>query len=169
MDEDKRLVSAVDFYFIQDDGERFKVSGQKRDSPHQAECTHDVSAASHWCNTHRWCLLPPPLKVKEVMFSPLSVCLSVFVCRISQKFCTDPNKILWTGSVFDKDKLIRFWWRSGCGSDYQNFWSDSSPLRDGAKNDIWHDISKMYLAQYVLLDQALHGGGMRSTECPSRF
>uniref|UniRef100_UPI00358EBC15 DNA polymerase epsilon catalytic subunit A isoform X2 n=1 Tax=Myxine glutinosa TaxID=7769 RepID=UPI00358EBC15 len=26
MDEDKRLVSAVDFYFIQDDGERFKVA-----------------------------------------------------------------------------------------------------------------------------------------------
>ena len=26
MDEDKRLVSAVDYYFIQDDGSRFKVS-----------------------------------------------------------------------------------------------------------------------------------------------
>ena len=25
MDEDKRLVSAVDYYFIQDDGGRFKV------------------------------------------------------------------------------------------------------------------------------------------------
>lgn len=26
MDEDKRLVSAVDYYFIQDDGSRFKVA-----------------------------------------------------------------------------------------------------------------------------------------------
>lgn len=26
LDEDKRLVSAVDYYFIQDDGSRFKVS-----------------------------------------------------------------------------------------------------------------------------------------------
>ena len=28
MDEDKRLVSAVDYYFIQDDGSRFKVRCQ---------------------------------------------------------------------------------------------------------------------------------------------
>ena len=27
----------------------------------------------------------------------------------------------------------------------------------------------MYWAQYVLVDQALRSGGMRSTECPSRF
>jgi DNA polymerase epsilon subunit 1 len=26
LDEDKRLISAVDYYFIQDDGSRFKVS-----------------------------------------------------------------------------------------------------------------------------------------------
>ena len=26
MDEDKRLISAVDYYFIQEDGSRFKVS-----------------------------------------------------------------------------------------------------------------------------------------------
>ena len=35
------------------------------------------------------------------------------------------------------------------------------------KNDISHDISKMYWARYVLVDQALQGGGMCSTECPS--
>ena len=41
------------------------------------------------------------------VFTPfLSVCL--FVCRISQKLCTDPGEILWTGSVCDKDELIRF-------------------------------------------------------------
>ena len=27
----------------------------------------------------------------------------------------------------------------------------------------------MYWARYVLLDQALRGGGMHSTECPSSF
>ena len=27
----------------------------------------------------------------------------------------------------------------------------------------------MYWARYVLVDQALRGGGMRSTECHSRF
>ena len=35
-------------------------------------------------------------------------------------------------------------------------------MRDGAKNDIYHNILKMYWAGYVLMDQALHGGGMRS-------
>ena len=30
-----------------------------------------------------------------------------------------------------------------------------------------NDISKSYWARYVLLDQALRGGGMRSSECPS--
>ena len=50
-----------------------------------------------------------------------------------------------------------------------NFLSDSSPLRDRAKNDIQHDISKIYWARYVLVDQALRGRGMRSAECPSSF
>jgi len=33
-----------------------------------------------------------------------------------------------------------------------NFLSDSSPLKDGAKNDGYPDISKMYWAWYVLVD-----------------
>ena len=43
-------------------------------------------------------------------------------------------------------------------------------MRDGAKNrcsTVEHDISKMYWARYVLVDQALRDGGMRSTECHS--
>ena len=32
-----------------------------------------------------------------------------------------------------------------------------------------HDISKMYWARYVLMDQTLRDGGMHSTECPSSF
>ena len=32
--------------------------------------------------------------------------------------CTGYLKKLWTGSVCDHDELIRFWWRSGSGSDY---------------------------------------------------
>ena len=85
--------------------------------------------------------LPPPPKVKEVMFSPL--CLFVCLCAgYLKKLQTDPDEILWRGSVCDKGKLIRFWWRSESGSGYSNFLSDSSSLRDSAKNDIQHDISK---------------------------
>ena len=70
-------------------------------------------------------LLPPPLKVKEVMFSPLSVfvcllvCLSV--CRYLKRLWTDPDEILWTHWVCDKDELIWFWWRSKSGSGYENY------------------------------------------------
>ena len=42
--------------------------------------------------------------------------------------------------MFDRVELIRICWRPGRGSD--NFKSDSSPMRDGPKNDIQHDISK---------------------------
>ena len=79
------------------------------------------------------CYLPPPPKVKEVIFSPLSVCLCT---EYLKKLWMDPDEIFWTCSVCDMDKLIRFWWRSGSGYDFQNFLSDSSPLRDRAKNDI---------------------------------
>ena len=51
-------------------------------------------------------LLPLPSKVKEVMFSPLSVCLCTGYLK---KLRTDPDEILWTGSVCDKDELVRFW------------------------------------------------------------
>ena len=47
---------------------------------------------------------------------------------------------------------------------------DSSPLRDRAKNDIVlysMIFQKCIGPRYVLVDQALRGGGMRSTECPS--
>ena len=53
------------------------------------------------------CLLPPPPKVKAVMFSTLSVCLFVCVQDIS-KLWTDLDEILWAGWVCDKDELIRF-------------------------------------------------------------
>ena len=63
--------------------------------------------------------LPPPPKVKEVMFSPLSVCLSVCLCAgYLKKLLSDLDEILWRGSVCDEDELIRFWSRSGSGSDY---------------------------------------------------
>ena len=42
----------------------------------------------------------------------LSVCLSVCLCTgYFKKLWTDPDpdEILWTGWVCDKDKLIRFW------------------------------------------------------------
>ena len=110
--------------------------------------------------------LAPLPKVKEVMFPP-PFCLFVCLCAgYLKKLWTDSDEILWTGSLCDEDELIRFWWRSG--SDNDDFLkSNSSLLRDWSKNDISHDIWKMYWVQYVLVDQAVHGGGMRSTECPS--
>ena len=69
------------------------------------------------CISHSILLLPLPPNVKEVMFSPISVCLSVclFVCLFVcvqdiylKKLWTDPDEILWTVSVCDKDELIRF-------------------------------------------------------------
>ena len=67
------------------------------------------------------------------VFTPfLSVCLSL--CRgYHKKLLTDPDEIFWIGWVCDTDELIRFWWKSGSGSDYENFLSDFSPLRDRAK------------------------------------
>jgi len=60
----------------------------------------------------------------------LLVCLSVCFCTgFLKKLWMDPDEILWTGPVCDKDELFTFW--IGCGSD--NFLSDSSPLRDRAK------------------------------------
>ena len=45
-------------------------------------------------------LLPPPQKVKEVMISPLPVCLFVYFCiGYLKKLWTDPDEILWTGWV----------------------------------------------------------------------
>ena len=76
------------------------------------------------------------------MFSPLSVCLFVCVPGYLKKLWTDPDEILWTGLVCDKDELITFWWRSRSRSYNENFLSDSSPLRDRDKNDLKHDISK---------------------------
>ena len=67
-----------------------------------------------------------------------------FVCLCAgylKKLWTDSDEILWTSLECDKDELIRFWWRSESGSGSDNFKSDSSPLRDRAKNYIYHDIS----------------------------
>ena len=69
----------------------------------------------------------------NVMFSPLSVCLPVN--RISQKVMDRFGRnLVDTLGARDKDEMIRFWRRSRSGSE--NFFSDSSPLRGRAKNDI---------------------------------
>ena len=53
----------------------------------------------------------------------------------------DSAETLWIGWVCEKDQLIQFWWRFK--SEYENFFKAiPSPLRDGLKNDISHDITQ---------------------------
>ena len=48
--------------------------------------------------------LSPPPKVKEVMFSPLSVCFAVCLCTwYFRKLWTDLDEIWWRGWVCEKD------------------------------------------------------------------
>ena len=68
--------------------------------------------------------LPPSPKVKGGYVFILSVCLFVcmFVCLHAgylEKLWTDSDEIWWACWVCDKDKLIRFWWRSKSGSGYK--------------------------------------------------
>ena len=67
-----------------------------------------------------------------------------FVCLCAgylKKFWTDPDEILWTGSVCDKDELIRCWWRSGSRSDCNNFFKRSFTIERLGQN--------LYIAQYL--------------------
>ena len=41
-----------------------------------------------------------------------------YIAWYLKKLWTDPDEMLWTGSVCDKDEMVRFWWRSGPGSVY---------------------------------------------------
>ena len=52
--------------------------------------------------------LPLPPKVEVVMYSPFLPVLPVCVQDL-KKLWTDPDEILWTDLVCDKDELIRFW------------------------------------------------------------
>ena len=53
--------------------------------------------------------LPLPPKVKEVMFSPLSVCLCLSVCTgYLKNLWMDLHETWLAGWVCDVDKLIRF-------------------------------------------------------------
>ena len=56
----------------------------------------------------------------------------------------DSDETWQTRLVCDKEELIRFYWSSANVSRFENFSSDSSPLRDRAKNDMLHNISKGY-------------------------
>ena len=49
------------------------------------------------------------------------LCLSVCEHDTSKNLSTDSDEIWWTGWVYDKEELIRFWWISGSRCGYDNF------------------------------------------------
>ena len=54
------------------------------------------------------------------VFTPFCLSVCLFVCLYTEylnKLWMDLDEILWTGLVCDNDELIRFWRRSGSGSD----------------------------------------------------
>ena len=87
------------------------------------------------------------LVTKSGLRSCFHPCLFVREQDIS-KLVTDSDKIWWTGWVYDKDKLMRFWWRSGSGHSNS---SNSSPFWYNTKNNIitWY-LKKLWTIQRKL-------------------
>ena len=75
-------------------------------------------------------MLPLPPKVKEVMFSPLSVCLCAGYLK---KLGTDPDEFCGQVQCVTRTNRFDFGEDPDPDSSYENFKSDSSPLRDYAK------------------------------------
>ena len=73
-------------------------------------------------------------------------------------------------SLCDKEELIRFWWRfefeSRWGYENLKIFSDSSPLRDGAKNDIYLWYFKKLWMDY---DKTRHMTWLDDKDKPIRF
>ena len=96
-----------------------------------------------------------------------------YIARYLKRLWTDSDETWWAGWVCDEDELIRFCWRSGFGSEYDNFLIYKMILHHweiGPKtiNLLYSTISKKFIVpRYVLLDEALRGEGTRSTECLS--
>jgi len=44
-----------------------------------------------------------------------------YIARYLKRLWTDSDETWWTGWVCRKDALIRFWWRSECGSGHENY------------------------------------------------
>jgi len=81
---------------------------------------------------------------RRLCFHPLSVCLFFCVTGYLKKLWTDPDEILWTGLVCDKDELIRFWWRSRSGSDNENFWVILHHWEIGWNREIARYLKKLW-------------------------
>ena len=85
---------------------------------------------------------PPKVDGGDV-FTP--VCL--FVCFWTgylEKLLTDSDETWWTGWLWNKEELIRFWWRFKSGSGTKNYWSDSSPFSERAEM-IYSKISQLVM------------------------
>jgi len=58
-----------------------------------------------------------------------------YIARYRKMLWTKLDDTLWTDWVCVKDELNRYWWRSGSGSRYYNFFKWFFIIEDGAKND----------------------------------
>ena len=75
--------------------------------------------------------LPLFTSVKEVMFSSLSVFVSLFACllvTLRKSFQTDLHEIFREGWQSANEQMIEFWWRTGSPSGYRDRYPYSSLL-----------------------------------------
>ena len=69
-----------------------------------------------------WCSARPAETDTAATEGEWRLCIHpcLLVCGYLKRLWTDSAEIWWTGCMFDVDKMIRFWWRSGSGSWYEN-------------------------------------------------
>ena len=69
----------------------------------------------------------------------------------------DSRETWWTGWECHSEELIQFWWRSKSRSGYENYLilSDSSPLSNGAKNNIAWYLKKLWTGSVCDKDQLI--------------
>ena len=129
-------------------------------------CVQDISKSSGWiqmkfggqvgCVTRpNWLDFgeepDPATKIFKVILYHWEIGPKTICSTYLKKLCTDSDETWWTRWVCDEEELIQFWWRSESGSGSDNFWSDSSPLRDVAK--LIYSIARYLKKLWTNLDE----------------